>query len=1789
MPSNRRSVVVDIVSDSKKFLSGFEDAISKIEKATERADILGGFKDDINSLKESIKELEVKMSDIKPSVDFSEVEKLQRNIDSLNEKIADLKDKVQINVEYSNLEKTNKLVEQAKNELENLRKQSQLLKDLGINFESTGITKTSTEINKLEDKLQKMKNHLHDLNQTNLFDNFSTQDLLDELHKFKKEYEDIVQLDSNPSNNVKLGKLAQKIKVLQNKLGQEIIPSEELNIVLEEAVEIVNKNITFYEKKIKSLSSQIETTVSSFEVKNGKISVKIDLGTSANELKNLIFETLNQVQEAVQTNPVLVPIRFVSSYKTKVTQELDQINDLINGMRKSKTKTALTEQVENLRKQILERDFKLEFKTNLPDLLEKTINPNISEIQKVLRDAKLYIYPAITIDEESQKHIQSQLIELSKKLKINFNINNFNLDSLLSDKEIKNYNEKLKKIKFQLSPDIALTDKDVERINKNLVKQLNKLHIEIDTSKLQNDLKNVLGTALIDSWKNKFISAIDEISRKINNSLNNTVKNQFYETMKGWSEADKIMRKYRKGSENSHGTNTTLEKNANGELERKAYINSKTGRVSNSYIVDQFGSISGEIKQQLKSLYTDVKNIGEIFDTSLHSHPVNSKSQLITGLALKDSKVKNQLQDSLSEYIISQLVKQNTNMGNDNYISTVLKGCIKESIENLFKSGKTIRLQDFSQVLNESLSKILNTTLSYYNVDPSKIKISDKQLGQHLIKATKGRESEFLRETIHATGSDLTFSAGDLKSYLYEHIHDGINKLMIESNGKINELDLSSVDDKIVEAIVKRYENSLSNVLQENKQQYVTLNNDGTNTVDYSKRAEISNNFLSKIISEEIAKYNIANKTKYSTDATNYLKQYDIDVLKSLDYEKEQEEIKSLVNLLGQMSRTLTEINSKDLNIDIKGIQDLIAQIQKLLSAFHLLNEQFEPGKTFSFDILVQPFERIIDIVQELSNMLKRTFNMFSTNDISNQWDKIRTSFEALNNDGSFDARKKEFQEFLKEYQKYVKMGGQVSLSNLSEDPKIKEKLDKSYLKYIEKQNALTKKSSEALMQEENKFASLKISAESAAEAKKIFSEANYEVYNSAHRSSEEITKEADSMSKMTDNNSFDWKKHIGDSTISQDVINSDWDDAIAENAQIAVNAYEDLIKKLKDYFSLKDKEGKQSLTNKEAIELNELQEEINKAKNGLEKYSSSATEAQNAQNKFLDSLKNTGKISVNNYIDKIQKKYKTLSSETVKNNKTKDYEILLENINTEIEELKKKLPLDFTNPSDLNYLQQQKNIISELFEQATKKEYNAAFSNRIDKLKLNIDQWIKRNTAASKDLIDQLNLIKTKLDTISSNTEVDELENQFIKLKQQMISTGKTGLSFFDQWKNRIKSLGVYLSTFVSFYDIINIFRRGFEVIRNYDDALTEMQKVSDASLKTLKEYQKESFKLANSVGTTAEQIQQSTADFLRLGETLDEAKRSAQDANILYNVSEFESINEATDALIAMSQAYQELDKAEINDVLNNIGNNFSISTDGLATGLQKSAAALKTAGNDLYEASALITAGNAIIQDADQVGAGIRTIALRIQGTEAAKEELASLGEDVDDFVVQTQSKIDEQVREYTAVASNNFQGVSLLDENGNYRSTYEYLQDIADIYAEIVETDKKAGTNRAQGLLELLAGKNRSNIAASILQNPELLRDVYEAAQNSEGSAQEELQAHLDSISGHLEKLKNQWQSLWIADGSREFINFFIDLGTEILKIIENLGLFNISITSAIAGFTIFFNKDKSKQRFCPSWG
>lgn len=100
-------------------------------------------------------------------------------------------------------------------------------------------------------------------------------------------------------------------------------------------------------------------------------------------------------------------------------------------------------------------------------------------------------------------------------------------------------------------------------------------------------------------------------------------------------------------------------------------------------------------------------------------------------------------------------------------------------------------------------------------------------------------------------------------------------------------------------------------------------------------------------------------------------------------------------------------------------------------------------------------------------------------------------------------------------------------------------------------------------------------------------------------------------------------------------------------------------------------------------------------------------------------------------------------------------------------------------------------------------------------------------------------------------------------------------------------------------------------------------------------------------------------------------------------------------------------------------------------------------------------------------------MRTIALRITGTKEGKEILEKEGEDVEDYIEST-SKLRAKIQAFTMAATGDGKGFDILDANGNYKSTYEIMLGLSELYDTIKQKDKELGTNNLNGLLEVLAG-------------------------------------------------------------------------------------------------------------------
>lgn len=604
-----------------------------------------------------------------------------------------------------------------------------------------------------------------------------------------------------------------------------------------------------------------------------------------------------------------------------------------------------------------------------------------------------------------------------------------------------------------------------------------------------------------------------------------------------------------------------------------------------------------------------------------------------------------------------------------------------------------------------------------------------------------------------------------------------------------------------------------------------------------------------------------------------------------------------------------------------------------------------------------------------------------------------------------------------------------------------------------------------------------------------------------------------------------------------------------------------------KDAFPDKDVSASvESVTNSIQEENNVLEQNTQKIKENTQAKEQNANVNLNKYDKRLDSY--NGKVdkyqaTIDRFNDGGWTSKTYLENVQAIKNAVHEYETLLN-------ELKGK-DASLVTSDDINRLDKYEKKIKDTIATVTnmsaaEKGYNFVSGQKeLDK----IHKLLAENSKMSSEAKAKIKAYYAEIESGNPSMSLDKIHGEILKIYNAEVEVGRAGRTLFDTLKNSgFHQIAAQMAGMVGVYDVINLGKEGFNVVRELNTALTEMRKVSNETVQSLKNYQATTFDTADAVGTTAKQIQNSTADWMRLGESMNQAAESAKDANVLLNVSEFEGIDEATESLVSMSQAYKDLDKIDIIDVLNNIGNNYSISTDGLATALKDSASALVTANNDLNEAVSLTTAGNAITQDPSKVGAGLRTISLRLVGTEEAKQELSDLGEETDGMIT-TVSKLRDTIMDATKAASSDGKGFDILDSNGNYKSTYEIMQGLADLYDNIVKKDKELGTNNLNLLLETIAGKNRANIAASILQNGDMLRSVYEDAQNSEGSAEKELNSYLDSIDGKMAQLENRAQEFWFKVIDSETIKNGIDLLSTLIKgttdFVDTVGLLPTILT------------------------
>lgn len=171
-------------------------------------------------------------------------------------------------------------------------------------------------------------------------------------------------------------------------------------------------------------------------------------------------------------------------------------------------------------------------------------------------------------------------------------------------------------------------------------------------------------------------------------------------------------------------------------------------------------------------------------------------------------------------------------------------------------------------------------------------------------------------------------------------------------------------------------------------------------------------------------------------------------------------------------------------------------------------------------------------------------------------------------------------------------------------------------------------------------------------------------------------------------------------------------------------------------------------------------------------------------------------------------------------------------------------------------------------------------------------------------------------------------------------------------------------------------------------------------------------------------------------------------------------------------------------------------------------------------------------------------IWSVASHGESNRMMKGELEELGEEYDN--VESISKIQTQILNQTNGA------VNIFDKTGNFRDTYDILNDIAEVWDKISQVDQAA-------LLETIAGKQRGNQIAALIQSFQSgqAQKAYADAINSSGSAMQEQERWMRSLEAKTRQFEAAFQSLSNTVLDSDLLKFFVDLGTTGVKAIDGL--------------------------------
>jgi len=379
---------------------------------------------------------------------------------------------------------------------------------------------------------------------------------------------------------------------------------------------------------------------------------------------------------------------------------------------------------------------------------------------------------------------------------------------------------------------------------------------------------------------------------------------------------------------------------------------------------------------------------------------------------------------------------------------------------------------------------------------------------------------------------------------------------------------------------------------------------------------------------------------------------------------------------------------------------------------------------------------------------------------------------------------------------------------------------------------------------------------------------------------------------------------------------------------------------------------------------------------------------------------------------------------------------------------------------------------------------------------------------------LDKLTNLKLNIN-IDSNLKTDGIKNNLSKfsenLKETETSTGGLNNAVSSLIGNVGKVAAWGLAT-NAIYGTKHAMEELFSNMVEIESKLVELERVS-GNLDMTKIFDG-AYEASQRYGSGLFDTLDAITEIGRSYDNLDEAQIIAtSSAAILASTIADMSGEDAVKTIIAVSNAYGLLieDSELLVDKINEVDNNFSVSSQSISQALRKSASTANVFNVELDDLIGYITAISATTQESGNViGNSLKTILSRL----TTMSEAESVLDDV---------------------------GISIRDMNGEIRGSSDILGELASVWKLLTDEQR-------QNIGVQVAGRNQLTRFLALMENFDIATKASATALTSQGSAARENAVYLQSYEAKLNKLENSQLALAKAVGDstmNEFGKAFLD--------------------------------------------